>query len=282
MIDLVTKYAPLVDEKFAVESKMSLVTNKDYNWAGAHTIKVYKVSTVDMNDYARNGESSRYGAVKDLDATTQEMPLKKDRSFTFVIDKLDKDETGSALAAGSALERQIREVVIPEVDTYTYGVMCSEAGTKAEAVTLTSENIYDEITKANTVLDNEGVPEEGRVLIVTPDVYLLMKHCKDITMETDIGNDLRLKGVIANLDGCIVLKIPATRLPEDFGFMIAHKVATVAPLKLEAYKVHEDPPGYSGDLVEGRICYDAFVLDNKAKAIYYQPQTAGNGTSKTA
>ena len=54
--------------------------------------------------------------------------------------------------------------------------------------------------------------------------------------------------------------------------MIAHPVATVAPTKLEDYKAHQDPPGISGELVEGRICYDAFVLENKAKAIYYQAQ----------
>ena len=52
--------------------------------------------------------------------------------------------------------------------------------------------------------------------------------------------------------------------------MIVHPVATVAPTKLEDYTAHTNPPGISGSLVEGRICYDAFVLDNKAKAIYYQ------------
>ena len=66
------------------------------------------------------------------------------------------------------------------------------------------------------------------------------------------------------------IKVPANRLPSDFGFMIAHPVATVALTKLEDYRVHHDPPGISGDLVEGRICYDAFVLDNKKAAIYYQ------------
>ena len=97
-------------------------------------------------------------------------------------------------------------------------------------------------------------------------------------METDIGNDLRLKGVISNLDGAIVIKVPANRLPKNFGFMIAHACATVAPTKLEDYKIHEDPPGISGALVEGRICYDAFVLENKAKAIYYHAQAAEQAT----
>ena len=52
--------------------------------------------------------------------------------------------------------------------------------------------------------------------------------------------------------------------------MVAHPCATEAPTKLEDYKVHQDPPGISGDLVEGRIVYDAFILENKKKAIYYQ------------
>ena len=273
-IDLITQNQSLVDEKFTTESKKSLVTNNDYSWTGAHSIKVYKVTTAGMNDYARNGGYNRYGQVQDLDATTQELTLRKDRSFTFAIDKLDSDETGLVLQAGSALERQMREVIIPEVDQYTYGVMCDNAGIKPEALKLTEKNIYLQVIDANRALDNKEVPTEGRILVVTPDVYYLMKQCKDITMDTDIGNDMRLKGVIANLDGCTVVKIPANRLPENFGFMLCHKVATVAPMKLEEYKVHEDPPGISGSLVEGRICYDAFVLDNKKNAIYYREQPA--------
>lgn len=131
------------------------------------------------------------------------------------------------------------------------------------------------------------MPETGRILVVTPDVYTMMKRSKDIIMETDIAEDMRLRGVISNLDGAAVIKVPAVRLPENFGFMLAHPCATVAPTKLEDYKVHEDPPGISGSLVEGRICYDAFVLDNKVKAIYYQEQMAkaaakaGSGTQET-
>lgn len=276
-IQLATKFEPYVDEKFTAESKKSLLTNTDFDWTGAHTIKVYKVTTAEMNDYDRagtGGNNSRYGQIQGLDAVTEEMTLTKDRSFTFAIDKLDTDETKKQVQAASALERQQREVVIPEVDSYVYGVMCSKAGTKPSAVKLTPENIYLEIIKGNAVLDNADVPETSRVIVVTPDVYLLMKQCKDILMETDISNEMRVKGVIATIDGCNIIKVPSSRLPENFGFMIAHPVATVAPTKLEDYKIHQDPPGISGSLVEGRICYDAFVLDNKAKAIYYQAVTA--------
>lgn len=275
-IQLATKFEPYVDEKFTAESKKSLLTNNDFDWTGAHTIKVYKVTTAEMNDYDRAGtgeNNSRYGQVKGLDAVTEEMTLTKDRSFTFAIDKLDTDETKMQVQAASALERQQREVVIPEIDSYVYGVMCSKAGTKPDAVNLSVGNIYTEIIKGNAALDNANVPETGRIILVTPDIYMLMKMCGDIIMETDVSADMRLRGVISNLDGCHVIKVPAARLPKNFGFMIAHPCATVAPTKLEDYKIHQDPPGISGSLVEGRICYDAFVLDNKAKAIYYQELT---------
>lgn len=276
-VSLVTKFLPYVDEQFSTESKKELLTNKDFDWTGAHTVNVYKIGTGQMYDYGRNGAASgnwsRYGKVEDISAATEEFTLKNDRSFTFAIDKLDTDETAQTLEAATALSRQLREVVIPEVDKYTYGVMCEGAGTKPAAITLTSDNIYVEIMKANNALDNAEVPETGRQIVVTPDTYLLMKQCKDIVMETNIGNELRLNGVVSNLDGANVIKVPAARLPESFGFMVAHPCATVAPTKLEDYNTHVNPPGISGQLVEGRIVYDAFVLGNKAKAIYYQAQT---------
>lgn len=276
-INLVTKFLPYVDELFTTESKSNLVTNEDFDWTGAHTIKVHKVNTVAMTDYDRAGTGdnpSRYGAYGAVGNTIEEFTLTKDRSFTFIIDKLDADETGQVLTGAEALARQQREVIIPEIDKYVYGVMATKAGTKPEAVTLTADNIYDEIVTATEVMDDKEVPETDRSIIVPPAVYRLMKKCPDITMETDIGNDLRLKGVIAIVDGMSVIKIPAVRLPQDCGFLIAHPVATVAPVKLDEYKIHQDPPGISGELVEGRIVYDAFVLDNKKYAIYYQQNKA--------
>ena len=270
--ELATKYAPYVDEIFSQESKKSLLTNNDFDFDGAGTVKIYKVSTADMNDYGRNGAAegnwSRYGKVADLDATTETMTLSKDRSFTFVIDKLDENETARQLSGATALARQVRNVVVPEVNTHVYTKVAAGAGTVIE-VELTSTNIYEQILLASKTLDDELVPEEGRVLVVTPDVYRLMKLNKEIVMETEIGADMRKKGVISNLDGAAVVKVPAVRLPKDFGFILTHPCATTAPTKLEDYNTHLNPPGINGTLVEGRIVYDAFVLENKKKAIYY-------------
>ena len=271
-IELATQYLGYVDELFAAESKRSLLTNQDFDWDGAHAVKIYRVSTAQMNDYGRSGASegnwSRYGAVQSLDATTQSLALTRDRSFTFAIDKLDADETKQQLQAATALARQLREVSIPEIDTYVYARMADCAGHLPEAEALTADTIYDAITAGTEALDNAEAPDDGRQLLVTPETYRLMKKSPDIVMDTDVSDTQRKKGVIAMIDGLSVIRVPASRLPEHFGFMLAHPCATVAPVKLEEYRIHEDPPGISGSLVEGRIVYDAFVLENKKKAIY--------------
>lgn len=274
-VELTTIYAPKTDELFAAESKISLLTNTDYDWTGAHTVKVWKISTSEMNDYSRNrakGQSevasiSRYGELIDLNAQTEEMTLKKDRSFIFNIDKLDMDETAQQLAAETALARQLREVVIPEVDKYTYGVMAAGAGNTVVGDTTTPANIYSLVLAGSEFLDDNEVPETERALVVVPSIYTMLKQ-SDIFDKTDVGAEMRARGVVATLDGMNVIKIPSNRMPANFGFMIAHPSATTAPVKLEDYGMYEDTPLSSGIIVTGRICYDAFVLDNKKKGIY--------------
>lgn len=282
-IELTTKYAPQTDELFKAESKISLLTNTDFDWTGAHAIKIYKLSTAPMNDYSRNRDSatvnedsaetlSRYGKLLDLSATTEELLLKHDRSFIFNIDRLDEDETQGQLEAGTALARELREVVVPEVDANVYTVMTSSAGNTPSPAALTAKNIYPSVLAASQALDDAEVPETERVLVVTPATYALLKQAAEFD-NTEIGAEMRARGVVAMLDGAAVVKVPAVRLPEKFGFMLAHPSATVAPVKLEDFGIHNDTPLSSGTIVTGRVCYDAFVLDNKKSGIYYQSTT---------
>lgn len=275
-VELTTIYAPKTDELFVAESKISLLTNTDYDWTGAHTVKVWKISTSEMNDYSRNRSKgqqseaasiSRYGVLADLNTQTEELTLKKDRSFIFNIDKLDMDETAQQLAEETALARQLREVVIPEVDKYTYGVMVDGAGKTVEGPKADENNIYELILAGSEYLDDKEVPETERALVVVPGIYSMLKK-SDIFDKTEVGAEMRAKGVVATLDGMNVIKVPSNRLPENFGFMLAHPSATTAPVKLEDYGMHQDTPLSSGTIVTGRICYDAFVLDNKKNGIY--------------
>ena len=273
-IALATQFKPYTDEIFKTEAKFSLVSNSDYDFTGAHAVKIYKIGTAALNDYARNVAAdaasvpvSRYGVLADLSATTEEMLLSKDRSFIFNIDKADQDETQQQLEAASALARELREVVVPEIDTYVFAQMAANAGGQPAAATITKTNVYEKILAGSEALDAAEVPDTGRVLIVTPATYSLLKQ-STVFDNADITAEQRMSGVVGMLDGMAVVKVPATRLPAKTAFIVAHPSATVVPVKLEDFNIHQDTPLSSGSVVTGRVIYDAFVLDNKANGIY--------------
>lgn len=161
---------------------------------------------------------------------------------------------------------------MPEVDANVYTVMTAGAGNTPSPAALTAKNIYPSILAASQALDDAEVPETERVLVVTPATYALLKQAVEFD-HTEIGAEMRARGVVAMIDGAAVVKVPAIRLPEKFGFMLCHPSATVAPVKLEDFGIHDDTPLSSGTIVTGRVCYDAFVLDNKKAGIYYQATT---------
>ena len=98
-----------------------------------------------MNDYTTSGVN-RYGTADELGNTVQTMVLKKDRSFTFTIDKKSEQDTNGVMEAGKALARQLSEVVIPEIDTYRFATIAggADAGNIVTAA-VTKDNAYEAV-----------------------------------------------------------------------------------------------------------------------------------------
>lgn len=265
-INYAERYSTKIDERFKIGAVTTPAVNNDYDFVGVKTVKVYSIPTTTMNDYARTG-AGRYGTPEDLGNNLQELTLTRDRSFTFTIDRGDYNDTMMVNAAGQALQRQIDEVVIPELDIYRLSKMAANAGKTATGA-LTKTNAYEAFLDAGVELTNKKVPSAGRIAYVTPEYYKLIKLDEAFIKSTEIAQNMLLKGQIGQVDGVPLILVPGSYLPEHTSFIVTNKIATVAPVKLSEYKVHDNPPGINGWLVEGRVYYDAFVLDNKKTAIY--------------
>ncbi len=264
-INYASKYAQKIDEKFSKEALTDNAVNKDYDFVGVKTVNVYSIPTAPMNDYSRTGES-RYGTPSELQNTVQELTLSKDRSFTFSIDRGNHDDTMMSSAAGAALQRQLREVVIPEIDKYRLDKLASvTAGATAE---ITSENAYEAFLDGAAEMFNALVPTEDCTAFVSSDFYKMIKTDPSFVRNGDASQNMLVKGQVGMIDGIKLVAVPDSLMPANTAFIIAARSAVVSPVKLAEYKIHDNPPGINGWLVEGRVYYDAFILNNKKSGVY--------------
>lgn len=95
----------------------------------------------------------------------------------------------------------------------------------------------------------------------------MLKLDEAFTKKGDMATQLSITGLVGEVDGVNIIKAPASYFPKNTNFVITNPVVMPAPIKLAEYKIHEDAPGISGHLVEGRVRYDAFVLNQKKDAI---------------
>ena len=268
--NLASMYAKQVDERFHRESQAMMALNNDYKFTGVKTVNVYSIPVVAMNDYNRTG-ANRYGEPNDLTRNVQTMTVERDRSYTFIIDKGDRLQSQMVSDAGKALSRQIREVVVPEFDTYVFSTLAAKATERGNYATgaITKGNAYEKFLDGMEALGNKNVPDKGRVCFCSYKFANFLKQDPAFMKYGDKSQEMLIKGVIGEVDGCKIVKVPSSRLPAGAAFLITHPIAATAPKQLDEYKIHDNPPGISGWLVEGRFIYDCFVLNEKADAVYY-------------
>ena len=132
---------------------------------------------------------------------------------------------------------------------------------------ITASNAYLKFLDAQAKLDDDKVPITGRICVCTPAFYNFIKQDTTFMLASDIAEKMKINGQVGEIDGVKVVKVPTSYLPSNAAFILCHPRATVGPKILEAYKIHQDPPGISGWLVEMRIVYDTFVLDNKVNCL---------------
>lgn len=283
-INLASKYEQKVAERFKKAALTDGGAGHDYEFTGVKEITVYSVDTVALTDYTRSG-TSRFGTLTELGDTKQTLSLAKDRSFTFSIDAGNASEQFNIKQASACLKREIDEVITPEIDLYRLtawatgkGLSTGKAVTlKTAAAALTKANILDEIFEAHAQMLDDNV--SGEVTLYIPELTYVKAKLSDVIMGGDqLNGEAVRNGYRGTLDSMKVVTVPSSRWPANFdpaggsakkklNFMLKASGTTVDPMKLKNYRVQKSPMGVDGDVVEGRVIYDAFVLDAKCKGI---------------
>jgi len=273
-INLATQYEKKVAERYALGSLTDSGAGKDYSFAGARTINIYSIETVPLTDYTRSG-NARYGTVSELEDVTQELTVVPDRCFTFSIDAGNDSEQFNVKQANACLKREIDEVVSPEIDAYRLSAWAAGKGLSAGNTVqsssdgaLTKSNIVDAIFNASARLSDSMAPRNGRFLFI-PELTFVKFKLADVVIGAEGMSEENIKtGYKGTIDGMRVVSVPASIFPSGVNFIVKQKNATVDPFKLKNYRVQKNPMGIDGDVVEGRIIYDSFVLDSKCSGVF--------------
>jgi hypothetical protein len=266
-VNLHTKYSKQLTAAFHKPSYLTGRVNDTFSWLGNVTIRVPHIVTQAMGDYTRTG-TARYGTPTELQDTYQEMTLTQDKSFSIVIDKGNNIEQDMMKNAGSVLQKQMRERAVPTADKYAIAQWVKKAGSVIGVTKPDKTTIITALMDGLQVLDDNMVPEEGRTIYATAEMCKFIKLSTEFLALEALGTKAISKGQIGEINGAAVVKVPASYLPTNCYFLITFKDAVLHPKTINDTKIHEDPPGISGALLEGRVRYDAFVLGEYAMGVY--------------
>ena len=166
-IVLAKNYVPLLDEVYKRESVTADLTGDPAMaraGANANEIVYPQIAVTGLGDYDRNSGYTQ-GTV---DFKWQTAKYNYDRGAKLSVDAMDNQETYN-LAFGLAGAELMRTKVAPEADAFTFATLAGIDGiSKGEAKTLADAKAFlEELLLAKNKMDDDEVPEEGRILYAT-------------------------------------------------------------------------------------------------------------------
>ena len=195
------RYSKLVDEKL----RRTLVTRDNYifntRYEGDPKAGVVKIpvrdTEVKVKDYNKaTGANLEQGATTYID-----LAIDQDKVVNELIDGFDAAAVPDNLvadrldSAGYSLALEMDSKSINTLETTT-GVEIATTKTAA-----TTSNAYASVMAARTYLSRQGVPLEGRFLIVSPEFHAVIMQDDNFIKQGDLSQELVMAGAVGRIGG---------------------------------------------------------------------------------
>ena len=238
--------------------------------------------------YGEHGRGKGWNT-KDVSNDFETKVLDHDRDVEFYVDAMDVDETNQIVSAANITRVFDEEHAIPEVDAYRYSKLYSEFvnefGGTVDTTALTEANILQIFDKQMEEMDDAGVPQEGRILYLTPATRTLLKNAEQIQRSLSVtSNNGRVDRIVHSLDDVRIQPVPSARMKTAYDFtdgfvpaagakqinmMLIHPRAVIAPIKHSVIYLWAPGTHTSGDgwLYQNRKYWDLFLIENKITGV---------------
>lgn len=280
-----SKFEQTIENKYRQGACSGALGTSPARWAGNKTIMIPRLDVGGYKEHSRAGGWNRQA----IENTWEPKALTHDRNVEFYVDVMDVDETNQVLSAANVTRNFMEEQAIPEVDSYRFSKLYHEYTTVFSQTPVTDAlsaavvlEIFDELMRK---ADEAEVPQEGRMLYVTPTVEKMLKEAPQVTRSISAGQAGGIDRRVRSLDEITLRSVPSSRMLTAYNFtdgvapgtgagqinlILLHPSAVLSPIKHSAIFLHAPGDHTQGDgwLYQNRMYMDLFLLERKAGGVY--------------
>lgn len=264
----------------------STPNNGRYRWTGSKTIEIPSISTTGRVDADRDTIST---ATRNYNNAWEPKTLSNQRKWSTLVHPADIDQTNQIASIANITRVYNEEQKFPEMDAYLISKIYADwsaLGKTANTTVLTTDNVLGVFDSLMQAMTEKRVPENGRILYVTPTVHTFIKQAKEISRTADVkSSGTTLTRNVTDIDLVQIVSVPSELLKTLYDFTAGWSAAAGAK-QINMFLVHPlaviTPVSYTfaqldspSALSEGKYVYyeesfeDVFILNKKSDAIQF-------------
>ncbi len=262
-------------------------------YSGGNEVKIPIIDMDGLGDYDRaNGFVD--GSVN---LTYETKTMTQDRGRTFMLDRMDVDETNFVATAANVMGEFQRTKVIPEIDAYRYSSIASQAIEKGVAVGGYTPSESDILKKLRediyAIYDVAG--EIPLVIIMNMQVAAILETSTELSKTLSVIDFAQgdIKTSVRAIDNNPIIKVPSLRMKTKYVFydgktagqeaggftpaedakninwIICPRTAPIAVSKTDNIRIFTPEQNQKADAwkIDYRKYHDLWIKDNQFKAI---------------
>ena len=284
--DYAETFTQLLQQKYEKELCSDALTksNTGITFINAQTIKLPRLALSGYKDHSRTPGFNSGTLSNDWEAKK----LSHDRDIEFFVDPMDIDETNLTVSVANIQNTFETEQAIPEKDSYRFSKLHAELTTyngRINTDVIEVANFLEAFDEEMCKMDEAGVPEEGRILYVTPTMRKIIKNAEGIDRMISVSTPTNINRKVHSLDDVEIKMVPAARMKTKYdftngciaasdakqiNFILLHTSAVVCRDKYSYIKLFT--PGTDSRTADGYLyqnrCYgDLFLLERKVDGV---------------
>lgn len=284
--DYAEQFTQLLQQKYEKELCSDDLTksNTGITFINAQTIKLPRMALSGYKDHSRTPGFNSGTMSNDWEAKK----LSHDRDIEFFVDPMDIDETNLTLSVANIQNTFETEQAIPEKDSYRFSKLHAELTTYNGSINtdvVDAANFLEVFDEEMCKMDEAGVPEEGRILYVTPTMRKIIKNADGIERMISVSTPTNINRKVHSLDDVTIKMVPAARMKTKYdftdgcvvaadakqiNFILLHTSAVVCRDKYSYIKLFTpgtDSRTADGYLYQNRCFGDLFLLERKVDGV---------------